>query len=246
MWAPGDQVVEVSARFEDVKIPLRDPVHGLDEISGVLGVPEWWMTGSRVAIALAHDDTSDMNDPLLEFLQREFTEHGHLTIRFNFPFREAGTSEPDGPVVLDRAFRAAIGVLGRDQRSAPAHLFLGGMGLGAQAAARIGTGSVRLDGLFFLGFPLHDPSQPEVLFTEHLYRITAPMFIGQGTRDPRCEIDRLRHALGRVGAPTQLCLIPDADERFRLSSGTPEDESQQRHQILKTLTTWSDKILESA
>ena len=46
-------MVEPSIRFEDVRIPLPEAVHGLDAVTGVLGVPEWWPTGSRIGIVLA-------------------------------------------------------------------------------------------------------------------------------------------------------------------------------------------------
>jgi hypothetical protein len=82
-------VVEPSARFEDLKIQLPDPVHGLSEVSGVLGVPRWWPTGARVSIALAHGAGASFTDPLVEHLHRELTERRYLTLRFNFPFAEA-------------------------------------------------------------------------------------------------------------------------------------------------------------
>jgi hypothetical protein len=35
-------VVDCSARFEELKIDIPDPVHSLDAASGILGVPRWW------------------------------------------------------------------------------------------------------------------------------------------------------------------------------------------------------------
>ena len=67
-------MVEPSARFEDLKIPLRESVHGLTEVSAVLGVPQCWPTGMQVGVVLAHGSARDMSDPVLESLQRELTE----------------------------------------------------------------------------------------------------------------------------------------------------------------------------
>ena len=32
----------------------------------MLGIPEWWPTGSRIGVVLAHDSGRDLNDPLVE------------------------------------------------------------------------------------------------------------------------------------------------------------------------------------
>ena len=127
-------MVEPSARFEEVKIPLSEPALGLEEVSGVLGVPRWWPTGGRVGVVLAHDASGSMADPLIEQLHRDLTELRYLTLRFNFPFAEAQRKRPDAVSVLRRTYRAALGALTRDPGAAPAHIFLGGMGLGAEVA----------------------------------------------------------------------------------------------------------------
>ena len=64
-------MVEPSARFEEIKIPLADPVHGLEDVSAVLGIPRWWPTGARVAVVFAHSASGDMNEPVIEALHRE-------------------------------------------------------------------------------------------------------------------------------------------------------------------------------
>jgi len=61
-------VVDPSARFEQIKIPLGEPVHGLDSVSGVLGVPRWWPTGARMSVIIGHGTGRDMNDPVIEYL----------------------------------------------------------------------------------------------------------------------------------------------------------------------------------
>ena len=37
--APEGAVVEPTARFEQLRIPLREPVHGLDSVPATLGRP---------------------------------------------------------------------------------------------------------------------------------------------------------------------------------------------------------------
>ena len=89
----AQQALGVHARVHE--LDGREPVHGLDELSAVLGIPEWWPTGSRVAIAIAHGSNSNLDDPLVEYIHRELTERRFLTLRFNFPFAEAGKRAKD-------------------------------------------------------------------------------------------------------------------------------------------------------
>ncbi len=112
-------MVEPSARFEEIKIPLHESVRGVTEVSAVLGVPQWWPTGQRVGVVFAHGLGRDMSDPVLEFLQNALTERRCLTLRFNFPFGETGKKRPDPPEVLQRTFRAAIATMSQDPNAAP-------------------------------------------------------------------------------------------------------------------------------
>lgn len=238
-------MVEPSARYEQISIPLPDPVHGLQEVSGVLGIPRWWPTGARIGVVLAHGRTGDLSDPLIDHLHRELTERRYLTLSFNFPFAEAKKRRPDSPQVLRRTFRAAIGALARDPTAAPAHLFLGGKGLGGTVAAEIAGSRVRVDGLFLLGYPLHPQGKPEEANPEQLYRVVAPMLFVQGTRDRTCDLDELRRTLLRVGAPTTLQVIEEADRRFKVLKKSGRTEEEVREEVLTALDTWIQKVMES-
>lgn len=232
-------MLEPSCRFDEVRIPLREPIHGLSDLSGVLGVPEWWPTGARVAVVLAHSATTKFDEPLLEFLQQKLTERKFLTLRFNFPFAEAGKrASADRPEMLEAAFRSAISVLGQDPTAAPAHLFLGGLGLGGKVAAGMATAPLRLDGLFFLGYPLHPQDKPDRVDAEHLYRIISPMVFIQGQRDRSCNPNALRTALQRVGAPTRLQLIEQADANFRVTKKSGIESEVIHSAVLDCLASW--------
>ncbi len=235
--------MEPLARFEEVKIPLIEPVHGLEAVSGVLGVPEWWPTGSRVSIVLAHGSTGNLEEPLLVSLQQALTNRKYLTLRFNFPFAEAGKKRPDPFPVLERTMRHAIATLGRDPTAAPAHLFVGGRGIGGRVASHLATSQVRVDGLFFLGFPLHAPGKPEALRVDRLFRIVSPMLFVQGTRDRQCEIPLLRKTLLRVGAPTTLHVVQEADQSFKVPRKTGRTDADIQREVFASLDGWIGRVL---
>jgi predicted alpha/beta-hydrolase family hydrolase len=239
-------VVEPSARFQEVKIPLDEPVGGIDAVSGVLGVPEWWPTGARVGVVLAHASGRDMKNPLVEELHRGLTERKYLALRFNFPFAEAGKPRPDPLPVLERAFRAAVGVLARDPSAAPAHLFVGGIGLGAQIAVQAAATRLRVDGVFALGYPLHTRDAPtKNVRAESLFRLVAPILFINGTRDRTCDLDALRKTLTRVGVPKTLHVIPEADSLLAVPrrSGRPNEDVHQ--EILEAVDVWFRSVIGS-
>jgi len=236
-------VVDPASRYEEIKIPLSEPIHGLDAVSAVLGVPRWWPTGSRVGVVLAHGTTGDMNSEAIEGLHRSLTERRYFCLRFNFPFAEAGKRRPDSLPVLRRTMRAALGALGRDPTAAPAHLFLGGIGLGGQVAADLAAARVRVDGLFLMAYPLHPAGKPEELQPEQLFRIVSPAIFLQGDRDTTCDVETLRQTLVRVGAPTVLKVIAEADRTFKVLKKSGRTQEEVIDEMTRALDEWIRSIL---
>lgn len=231
--------MEPATQFEAIRIPLTAPTHGRDSLSGVLGIPEWWSTGERVAVVIAHGGPSNLEDPLVEALAHALAEKGCLTLRFNFPFAEAGKrSSADSPEILERGFRAALNVLRRDPMALPVRLFVGGVGLGGRVAAGLVADRLHVDGLFLLGFPLHPQDKPEKSDPDVLFRSTTPMLFVQGTRDRRCNGTALRQALRRVGAPVELYDVRDADSAFHVPKKSGRTNEQVRAESVGVLSSW--------
>jgi hypothetical protein len=236
-------LVEPTARFEEVQIRLPEPITGTATVTGVMGVPEWWPTGARVGVVMAHDRGGDRDDPILVGLQQGMTARGFLSLRFNFPFAELGKQRPDREHVLERVFLEAVQLLARDPAAAPAHLFLGGKGIGGRTAAATAMARLRVDGLFFLGFPLHPPDKPRDLDAEVLYRVIAPMLFVQGTRDRSCDLDVLRKTLARVGAPKTLHVVAEADHALKVLKKSGRTQEAVIDETLATLQGWIQKVI---
>lgn len=236
--------MEPSATYEEIEIPLPEPIHGLDHLSGVLGIPEWWPTGERIAIVIAHASGSDYQDSLIESLATRLTTLGYLSLRFNFPFAEVGKrSSADSPAVLERGYLAALNVLGRDPTALPARLIVGGVGLGGRVAAGLVADRLQANGLFLLGFPLHPQGHPEKSDPEVLFRATAPTLFIQGTRDRRCEPLALRAALRRVGAPIEIYDVEEADSKFHVPRKSARTNEEVQTEVFDVLANWIDRRL---
>ncbi len=237
-------MAESEAQYEEIQIPLAEPIHGLESVTGVLGVPEWWPTGSRISVVFAQASAAE--DPLITTLQQALTERKYLTLRFPFPYMQAGKRKPDDMRILQRTLQAAVAMLSRDPTAAPAHIFIGGKNAGATVVAHAATSRLRVEGLFFLGFPLHKQDSPEEVRAERLYRLINPMLFVQGSKDRHCDLAALRQALGRVGAPVQLHVVDEADHTLKVAkkSGRTADEVQA--EVLATLEAWIQKTLGDA
>jgi predicted alpha/beta-hydrolase family hydrolase len=235
---------DAAPQFEEIKIPLPDRLHGLDAVTGVLGIPEWWPTGSRIALVIAR--ASGEADPLIDTLQRELTAKKILTLSFPMPYMQAGKKAPDDVRVMKRTYQSAVTLLAQDPSAAPAHVFIGGKNMGALVAAHAATTRMRIEGLFLLGFPLHkqdDPSEPR---SEQLFRAITPMLFVQGQRDRHCDLPTLRKTLGRVGAPVQLHVVDEADHLLRVPKKSGRTPEQVNAEILATLEGWMKKTLGGA
>ncbi|MGH7289519.1 MAG: alpha/beta family hydrolase, partial [Myxococcota bacterium] len=66
-----------------------------------------WMlpAEARALLVLAHGAANNMRDPLMESLSLALAQHGIATLRFNFPYAEAGRSKPDAPPLMQAALR---------------------------------------------------------------------------------------------------------------------------------------------
>ena len=66
----------------------------------------------------------------------------------------------------------------------------------------------------------------------------------QGERDRHCNLDLLRHTLSRVGAPTTLQVVQDADQHFRVLKKSHRTDEQVREELLASLDAWIHKVVD--
>ena len=100
-----------------------------------------------------------MTHPFLTALAEGLAERGVAMLRYQFPYMEKGSKNPDRPALAWATVRAAAKVAdhiaARHLRSSPEANHFGGR-MTSQAQADLPLPGVR--GLVFLGFPLHPPA----------------------------------------------------------------------------------------
>ncbi|WP_295137293.1 alpha/beta family hydrolase [uncultured Reyranella sp.] len=186
-------------------------------------------------LVLAHGAGAGMTHPFMVAMADRLAEAGVSTLRFQFPYMEAGSGRPDRPAVAHAAIRAAVK---RAAKLAPAlPLFAGGKSFGgrmtSQAQALEPLPNVR--GLVFLGFPLHPPEKPSADRAAHLSATGIPLLFIQGTRDGLARPALLRKVLKRLGKRATFRPVKDADHSFGVlvrSGRSPEEVLQEIAEIV--------------
>jgi len=78
--------------------------------------------------------------------------------------------------------------------------------MGGRIASQIGAAGADVEGLVFLGYPLHPPGKVDQLRAKHLSDIKVPMLFIQGSRDTFGTPDELRPIIKKLEAlPTIRC-----------------------------------------
>ncbi len=190
----------------------------------------------RTCLVIAHGAGGPMYSPFIRYFHTELAKRGFLTVKFNFPYMEARRKIPDRRQVLEESYRTIIEKV-RSSKYEPSSLFIGGKSMGGRIASQIAADGVDIDGLFFLGYPLHPPGKTDSLRDEHLYRIKEPMLFLSGTRDSFARKDLLETVVSRIGPNAQVHWIQDGDHSFK----TPEEKagaSRAYQEALGVLVDW--------
>ncbi len=170
------------------------------------------------AVLLAHGAGSDLDAPALIAVADALTALGIPSLRFNYPYRDAGRRAPDRPNVLLDATRRAAADLSLLTGLAPERIVIGGRSMGGRyCSLAVGDEQDPLGalGLLLLGYPLHPAGKPEKLRVEHLKRITIPTLFVSGTRDALGAQPELRQAARRVKGRVAWHWIESGDHGFK-------------------------------
>jgi uncharacterized protein len=172
--------------------------------------------GAQAALVLAHGAGAGMTHPFLEALAEALAESGVATLRYQFPYAEAGGRRPDPRPRLLATVRAAVAEGALRAEGLP--LLAGGKSMGGRmtslAAAEAPLPAVR--GLVFVGFPLHPVGRPSAERAMHLEQVPLPMLFLQGTRDRLAELARLRRVCEHLAPRAVLHVVDEADHSFHV------------------------------
>jgi hypothetical protein len=195
--------------------------------------------GARLALVLAHGAGAGMRHPFLAAVAERCASLGVATLRYQFPYIEAGGHRPDPPELAVATVRAAVAAAAHAMPGLP--LVAGGKSFGGRmtstAAAAVPLAGVR--GLAFLGFPLHPPQRPGVGRAEHLAKVTVPMLFLQGTRDEFAELPLLTDVVGALGSRATLHPVEGADHSFGVLKRSGRTDGEVLDELVRVLSDWA-------
>jgi predicted alpha/beta-hydrolase family hydrolase len=223
-----------AADSPDPAEPLTLALGSQLQVSGLWLLPP----GASACYVLAHGAGAGMHHTFMQSAACTLAQQGIATLRFQFPYLERGSRRPDPPAVCHATVRAAVAVARARAPSLP--LFAGGRSFGgrmtsqAQALAALPG----LNGLVFLGFPLHPAGKPGIERAAHLQAVQLPMLFVQGTRDALAERTLLLRVAGELGARASVEWIADADHSFHVPARSGQRDAHVREALLTAAAEW--------
>ncbi len=187
---------------------------------------------------LAHGAGAGMRHRFMESIAAALAQRGIATLRYQFPYFEAGSRRPDPPGVLEATVRAAVSTA--RERAPELPIVAGGKSLGGRmtsnAMARGPLEGAR--GLVFLGFPLHPARQPGVARADHLGRVEAPMLFLQGTRDDLADLGLITSVCAGLGERATLHVVEGADHSFGVLKRSGRTDAEVMDELALAITEW--------
>jgi predicted alpha/beta-hydrolase family hydrolase len=212
--------------------------HG--EVSALACRPD----AARWLLLLAHGAGAGMRHPFLEGLCERFAARGVASLRFQFPYMEAGRRTPDRRPALLATLRAALTEAAKEAQGLP--LVVGGKSMGGRiaslAAAESPLPGVR--GLVFFGFPLHPARRPAAERGRHLERVALPLLFLQGTRDALADLALLRPLCEGLGPRATLHVLEGADHSFHLPKRSGRSDADALDELAAVSDAWASGLVD--
>lgn len=159
-----------------------------------------------MALLLAHGAGAPMDSPFMTMLARQIACYGIRVIRFEFNYmarrRNDGRRQPPPKAEkLVDEFRHKL-----EHQGQSGSVFVGGKSLGGRVASLLaaepGDCAVSPAGCLCFGYPFHPPGKPDRWRTAHFDKITTPVRIFQGTRDPFGRFEEVGEITQRLASLT--------------------------------------------
>jgi len=214
--------------------PITIEVETDAAVSGLVLAPP----DTRACYVFAHGAGAGMAHAFMGTVAQGLAVRGIATVRYQFPYMERGSKRTDTPATAHKAVRAAVAHAAALFPALP--LFAGGKSFGArmtsQAQALAPLPGVQ--GLAFVGFPLHPDGAPSSERAQHLFDVKIPMLFVQGTKDKLAEFDRVQALVAQLGAMATLVPIEEADHSFHVLVRSGRNDGQVMQQVLDATAAW--------
>ncbi|WP_432728286.1 alpha/beta hydrolase family protein [Variovorax sp. W6] len=188
---------------------------------------------------LAHGAGAGMTHPFMESVAEGLAQRRIATLRYQFPYMERGSKRTDAPALAHATVRAAVDC-------AAAHfgglrLFAGGKSFGGRmtSQAQALEPLPRVEGLIFLGFPLHPSGAPSTTRAEHLHDVDVPMLFAHGPRDTLAEPRGFDEVTRSLAPMASVLEIDGADHSFSVLRRSGRTDAEALDELLDGIAVWT-------
>lgn len=150
---------------------------GLGYLDGSWLIPE----SPQALLVFSHGAGAPYTHATMQALAAHFAEHELASLRYNFPYMQAGKRRVDAQAVATQTIAEAV-AWARDQSQLPT--FLAGHSFGGRMNGHaVLEHAIDCQGLIFCSYPLHPPRKPGVERAARLVEVQQPKLFLSGTRD---------------------------------------------------------------
>ncbi len=210
----------------------------LDTSRNIALLPPELSFPERPLYIFAHGSSKGMDSPFMETIAGHLRDHRINVLRFNFPYIVAGKGFPDRAEILEDSWRTVIRWANENLQFTD--LYIGGKSMGARIATAIASEVADLEGLIFLGYPLHPAGKFDHIRDLYLQDIRKPMLFIQGTRDSMARMDLLQQALSSLRDYVTLQWIEGGDHSYKVLVRTGQHYPEILEKVGSQIAEWID------
>ena len=207
---------------------------GSESVSGLLLRPPH----AKALYLFAHGAGTNMAHKSMASNAEGLAARGIATLRYNFLYAEKGSRRPDAPKLAHAAVRAAAERAVEVANGLP--ILAGGRSFGGRmtSQAQAAEPLPGVQGLAFLGFPLHPAGKPGVERAVHLADISVQMLFVSGSRDALADLELLKPVVTGLGNRATLHVVEHADHSFRVAARSGRTGTDAEGEALDALAGW--------
>jgi len=198
-----------------------------------------------VTVVLGHGAGANQLSGFMRLFASGLAARGIDAMTFNFLYTEHGRNFPDPKARLESCYQAVIDAALKHKKLKENRLVIGGKSMGGRIASQVAAAHPEgIDGLVFLGYPLHPPGRPDKLRDEHLPEIKAPMLFVQGARDAFGTEDEIRAVIKRLSLPATLFPVAGGDHSFKVPKALGVPQQAIYEKVMDQVAEFARELLE--
>lgn len=192
--------------------------------------------GASACYVLAHGAGAGMRHVFMNTIANALNERGIATLRYEFLYMSSGSKRPDREPVLLDTVRAAVAYGHQIAPDLP--VFAGGKSMGGRMTSRAAAAApLDVEGIIFIGFPLHPPKRVSRDRAVHLHDVKPPMLFLQGTRDDLADLDSIREVTAEL-PNAELHIVEGADHSFHVLKRSGRTDAEVMSELVDRIATF--------